>query len=191
VFWHALGSIVCAAHAAELAPALTARGWRLVAPDGPGFGGSPALPAGRYQVPALARLLWELVGALRLERPVLAGHSWGGVVACAAAARPEWCAGLILLDSGHMDYQDTPSFVTGKTLAEYVAQAEDRAFSSDGWDAFWAELQEDVRRPLTPELKEIIRACVREEDGRIVPSGSPEAHGAAYHGIAVFRATST
>jgi pimeloyl-ACP methyl ester carboxylesterase len=192
VFWHALGVVVCGSHAAELAPELSRRGVRLIAPDAPGFGASAALPPERYAVPELAELLLALVAELGLERPVLAGHSWGGVVVCAAAAaESERCAGLVLLDSGHRDYQELPSFVAGKTREEYVADAESRRFAIDGWDAFWSELQEDVRRPLTEELREAFRPCVLEENGRIVPSSSPAAHGAAYHGIASFRVSAT
>ena len=44
LFWHPLGDVTSGAYLTELAPTLTARGLRLVAPDGPGFGGSPALP---------------------------------------------------------------------------------------------------------------------------------------------------
>jgi pimeloyl-ACP methyl ester carboxylesterase len=192
-FWHALGSIVCGSHAGQLVPEVCTRaGGRLVAPDAPGFGASPPLLAERYAIPALAELLWALVDELGLERPVLAGHSWGGVVVCAAAAAaPERCAGLVLLDSGHMDYQDTPSFDAGKTFEEYVARAEEGRFAIEEWDAFWTELEDEVRAPLTEELKDVFRACVREVDGRIVPAADPQAHGAAYHGIASFRVSET
>ena len=86
VFWHPLGDVTSGAYLTELAPTLTAAGLRLVAPDGPGFGGSPALPPEEYAVPRLAGLVWGLAAALGLDRPVLMGHSWGGVVTLAAAA---------------------------------------------------------------------------------------------------------
>src|SRR4051812_29174355 len=75
LFWHALGPAMSAAYAAELEPAL-GEGWRLVAPDGPGFGASPARPAEGYGIEPLVALFWGLADELGLERAVLAGHSW-------------------------------------------------------------------------------------------------------------------
>ena len=59
-------------------------------------------------------LLWDVVGALGLTRPVvLSGHSWGGAVAIAAAQRPADVGALVLLDSGHLDYADVPGANAG------------------------------------------------------------------------------
>jgi pimeloyl-ACP methyl ester carboxylesterase len=73
---------------------------RVVRIDLPGFGETPletepdASPAGR------ARLVLELARALELERPVLLGHSMGGVVACAAVdLAPDFFSGLALISS--------------------------------------------------------------------------------------------
>ena len=64
LFWHPLGDVTSGAYLTELAPTLTAAGFRLVAPDGPGFGGSPPLAPEEYAVPRLARLVWGLAAAL-------------------------------------------------------------------------------------------------------------------------------
>src|SRR4249919_3196848 len=108
LFWHPLGDVTSGAYLSELAPTLTEQfGLRLVALDGPGFGESPALPAEQYAADRLAGLVWGLAGTLGLDRPVLMGHSWGGVVMLAAAAgRPVDVAALVLLDSGQHDYAD-------------------------------------------------------------------------------------
>jgi pimeloyl-ACP methyl ester carboxylesterase len=194
LFWHALGPAMSAAYAAELEPAL-GEGWRLVAPDGPGFGASPALSAERYAIPRLAELLWGLADRLGLGRPVLGGHSWGGVVAsAAAAARPERVAGLLLLDSGHRDYQEDPTFSAAKALEEYVAEAgrPDRLLRFDGWEPLFEELAGAVRRPLTPSLREAARAGFREEaGGSIVAIPTPEAQGAARYGLGQTRASAS
>ncbi len=66
-----------------------------------------AVPAEEYALGALAGLLDELIDERELDRPVLAGHSWGGAVAMAyAATHPDDVRALILLDSGHLDYAD-------------------------------------------------------------------------------------
>ena len=41
----------------------------------------PALPPERYAVDGLADRFWAVADTLGLERPVLAGHSWGGTIA--------------------------------------------------------------------------------------------------------------
>jgi pimeloyl-ACP methyl ester carboxylesterase len=71
-------------------------GLRVVVPDLPGFGAAPPLRDGRHDVAGYAA--W--VGALLAElggRPVLAGHSFGSIVA-AAAARTADIAGLVLVN---------------------------------------------------------------------------------------------
>jgi pimeloyl-ACP methyl ester carboxylesterase len=192
LFWHALGPAMSAAYTAELEPAL-GDAWRMVAPDAPGFGGSPALAADGYAIDALVSLFWGLADELGLERPVLGGHSWGGVVAsAAAAARPERTAGLFLLDSGHRDYQEDPSFSAEKALDEYVAEAgrPDRLLRYDGWEPLFEELAGAVRRPLTPSLREAARAGFREEaDGSVAAIPTPEAQGAARYGLGQTRAS--
>jgi len=82
-----------------LAPAL-AKSSRVLRPDMPGFGDTPAETAPGLDVPARARFLLATMAALELERPVVAGHSMGGVVATRAAAMaPEAFGGLALIAS--------------------------------------------------------------------------------------------
>ena len=78
-----------------LAPHLAGR--RLVIPDLPGHGASPA---GMHEVtPAgFAEALAGLIDGLKLDRPVIVGHSLGGMIAIELAARrPELVGGLVLL----------------------------------------------------------------------------------------------
>ncbi|MDP9284075.1 MAG: alpha/beta hydrolase [Actinomycetota bacterium] len=69
-------------------------GFRPIAIDGPGFGRSRLLASDRYQRASLVELMQRLVDGLELDRPVLMGHSWGGVGALsfAAAHLPTTCA---------------------------------------------------------------------------------------------------
>lgn len=82
-----------------LGPALAARGHRVVAPDHPGYGESPAAPW-----PNTQRNLVEYVGAfvdaLGLDRPVLGGLSLGGGLTLGLALqRPGAFAGVIAFGS--------------------------------------------------------------------------------------------
>jgi pimeloyl-ACP methyl ester carboxylesterase len=188
-FWHALGALTSGAWLSELAPALTAGGRRLVAIDGPGFGASPPRPPEAYAISDLAGLLWDVVDELGLERPVLMGHSWGGTVAVRAAAdRPSSTAALVLLDSGHVDYADDPRSEPGATLEQRVAAMRERRFRLPSMDALRAELADEVRRELTPELLQAVEAGIRVlADGSIEGIPTPETGAAAMQGAVAER----
>src|SRR5258706_6431271 len=62
----------------ELMPELS-RDSRVIRIDLPGHGASSPLP--EYSAPALVTPLAELVGALKLDRPHVIGHSLGGLMA--------------------------------------------------------------------------------------------------------------
>jgi pimeloyl-ACP methyl ester carboxylesterase len=88
----------------DVLPLLTPR-VRAVAPDFFGFGGS-AVPAGPPEEiadeAAFAGDVIELVDALGLEPPVLAGHDVGSAVAAAVARRaPDRIRGLVLMNPTH------------------------------------------------------------------------------------------
>lgn len=63
----------------DLAP-LLARDFTVVVPDLPGHGFTDAPGASRLTLPAMARLLRELLGALGLEPALAAGHSAGAAI---------------------------------------------------------------------------------------------------------------
>jgi len=143
VFWHALGPDASAEYFGEIAARLGAHGYDVFGIDGPGFGGSPLLPSPEeYRLASLAALLRGQVDDLDLERPVVAGHSWGGAVAVTyAATYPDDVRALVLLDSGHIDYADLAEAEIGKSyderLAEVLARpdprnAEGRAMAMNG-----------------------------------------------------------
>jgi pimeloyl-ACP methyl ester carboxylesterase len=83
-----------------VASRLAGAGLRVVALDQRGHGASDQ-PASGYDFATLGRDLDAALAALALERPVLAGHSWGANVALQfAAERPGTVAGLALVDGG-------------------------------------------------------------------------------------------
>ena len=193
VFWHALGAGTSGAYLTELAPTLTGAGLWLIAPDAPGFGRSPALPPERYAIDSLLDLLRGILDERGIERAILMGHSWGGTIVMAfAAAEPERVEGLVLLDTGQMDYQDSPNFPHSRSLEELIedARAPERSIRV-AKDEFEAEAQEGVRRPVTPELLEVFRAGIEERDGDLVSIVTPEVRGAVMQGIMETRVSST
>ena len=84
---------------------LAAAGYRVVVPDGRGYGASDK-PAGidSYRMSRLADDVAGLADALGIGRFRLAGHDWGGVVAWAAAAlHPARVERLAVLNAPHPD----------------------------------------------------------------------------------------
>jgi pimeloyl-ACP methyl ester carboxylesterase len=191
VFWHALGSGTSGAYLTEVAPTMTAAGLWLLAPDAPGFGESSALPPERYETGSVVEMVRGLLDERGIDRAILMGHSWGGtVMAALAAAHPERVEGLVLVDSGQMDYQDVPGFPHGKSYEDLVedAQAPERTIRTTAED-FERDAQEEVRRPITPELLEAFRAGLREEDGQLVSIVTPETRASAMYGLMETRVT--
>ena len=99
--------------------ASSSRIWLLVGPrlaerfhvfalDQRGHGESDKPDSG-YDFPSVVADAASFIGALGLERPVIAGHSWGGNVAVElAATHPELVAGLVLVDGGFMEISARP-----------------------------------------------------------------------------------
>jgi pimeloyl-ACP methyl ester carboxylesterase len=77
--------------------------WTLVIPNRPGFGASPPLPRGDFEVEA--RLFADLLG----DGAHLVGHSYGAVIALlAAAARPQAVLSLTVSEPGALKLAGTP-----------------------------------------------------------------------------------
>jgi pimeloyl-ACP methyl ester carboxylesterase len=79
------------------------RGHTAVTVDLRGHGRS-SKPDGPYDVPTVADDLAALIGALGLDRPVVAGQSWGGNVVLELAARhPSLVRGIACVDGGWLE----------------------------------------------------------------------------------------
>ncbi len=88
-----------------VAPQLAQAGWHVLAPALRGFSPTrflqPDTPR-TGQLAALGRDMLDLVDALGLQQPVLAGHDWGGrAVANACGLRPGVARGLVLMSIGY------------------------------------------------------------------------------------------
>lgn len=95
----------------RVAPLLAAGGLAPLAPDLRGHGLTDK-PDGDYGFGAFAGDLAAFADSFSLERPVLVGHSWGGLLAIDYAARftfgPRAPAGLVLVDGGAVQWDDAP-----------------------------------------------------------------------------------
>lgn len=77
-------------------------------------------PEGGYSIPELADDVAAFCGVVGIERPVVVGHSLGGMIAVDLGARyPSLPGALVLVDPGPIDYlPETVEFFTG--LAEQL-----------------------------------------------------------------------
>jgi pimeloyl-ACP methyl ester carboxylesterase len=107
----------------------------VIAPDAPGHGRSPALPADAYRPSRLAEAATRLLDELGIGHVHIVGFSWGARVGCAFASRfPERAASLALVEGG------TAWPLEPLDLAACVEEArkelEEESFAS--WEAFFA-----------------------------------------------------
>ena len=107
----AQGSKVGGAHHFRAQQALAGQGWQLIVPDRPGHGASPA-PGRPDDAEADGAWVADLLG----DGAHLVGHSFGGCVALAAAARrPDAVRSLTLIEPGMqklaIDHPDVRRFV--------------------------------------------------------------------------------
>ncbi|MET0904338.1 MAG: alpha/beta hydrolase [Acidimicrobiales bacterium] len=121
------GSLATAQEEWEAQRTLVAEGFRFLAPDRRGFGGSPAATGEDFLQDA--RDIAELLG----DGAHLVGHSYGGLGALVAAAlRPEATLSLALLEPATIALgQDHPA---GRSLVEAVRAAWD---AEDAGDREW------------------------------------------------------
>ena len=85
----------------EVAPPLAQAGYRVIVPYLRGYGSTrfldPGTPRSGEQA-ALGRDLHDLIDALDLKAPILAGYDWGGRAACVVSALwPERVGGLVTI----------------------------------------------------------------------------------------------
>ena len=86
-----------------VAASLAASGHPVVTVDLRGHGRS-SKPDGPYDVPTVADDLAALINRLEIDRPVVAGQSWGGNVALELAARrPDAIRGIVCVDGGWLE----------------------------------------------------------------------------------------
>jgi pimeloyl-ACP methyl ester carboxylesterase len=177
LYWDGLGGT--GLHANEIGPILADEfGLRVIAPDPPGHGLSPAGDADSFRPSALAESAAALLSELRVERAAFVGFSWGGRVGVWFAAQfPKRTSCLALVEGGHHGSREPTRLVDA--IAEARAEREEETFPD--WESFFAFERESLRR-WTPALEEAHRAVMQEELGRVAPIARAEIVGAIHHG---------
>jgi pimeloyl-ACP methyl ester carboxylesterase len=103
--------------------ALAGAGFRAIAPDMRGYGGSDRPEAiDCYDLDHLTADLARLLDALEIERAVFVGHDWGGFVAWGMPiAFPERCLGIIGVNTPYMPFPRT-------TIMRQMVKDEERLY---------------------------------------------------------------
>jgi pimeloyl-ACP methyl ester carboxylesterase len=156
------------------APQLEAppQGWRVIAPDLPGFGSSPAGPDDTLTMDAAADAVAALAADLGLRRVVVAGLSMGGYVAFALQRRhPALFRALVLCD--------TRAGADSEEVRRGRLQAAARVVR-DGTDEFIDGLVPKLFSPRTVAGRPQLVAAVRD----MMAEATPSAVAAALLGMA-------
>jgi pimeloyl-ACP methyl ester carboxylesterase len=172
---HALGAVSSGALFGCAVAPLVEAGWRVTAPDLPGFADTPSVAAEDYDMTRLAGLMWRVVDATGAGPVVLVGHSVGGAIALRMhALRPDDVPALVLLDSGHLDYGALHPELLDKPLEDWLADAPDPLSAADRQDLA-TSLEIDPEDPVLDDLM----LAVTEAGGRLVSRTDPLAGAAA------------
>ena len=156
------------------------RRFRVVTFDARGHGVS-GKPSSGYRFETVVADVLAVLRATRLERPIVAGHSWGATVALELAARhPRGVGGAVLVDGGigtlrgTMDWADVkvqlaPPNLAGMQVAEFRRMI--RTFLGDTVE-------------ITPQIEEIVLSVMHvDRRGRIKPRLSRANHFRILRGI--------
>jgi pimeloyl-ACP methyl ester carboxylesterase len=146
-------------------PALAAAGFRALAPDQRGYGGSERPAAVEaYDIHQLTADLAGLLDALGIERAVFAGHDWGGIVAwMMPLLHPARTAGVIGVNTPYFPRPPAPpvGLIRAMWGDNYYIVHFQKAGEAD------AALARDVRRVFT----QLMRRGVPHGGMRALPSG--------------------
>lgn len=128
---------------------------------------------------SLRRRLLRIFEYLELVQPLVVGHSWGASLALdLAACAPASLSKLVLIDGGYMDFQHVPG-MTWERLAQDLAPPRIDLPT----DQFTTAMQAEFASHWRPEFGDIVRAHMREDDGRISARLPFDDHLAYLHGM--------
>jgi pimeloyl-ACP methyl ester carboxylesterase len=136
--------------------------YQTIAFDRPGHGHSERPNHEDITIEVQARLLHATLKELRVESPILVGHSWGGALALIyALLYPESLAGVVLVAPALYDSQDGVSFLTKLPALPLVGDLVNFLFTPllGAW-----VVREDLKKAFAPDRvpKHYLRSVLSE-----------------------------
>lgn len=158
----ALHGLASSAHWYDIIAPLLRDRYRIVAPDQRGHGQTTQASNG-YGWRSVASDAVGLLDLLGIEKAIVFGHSWGGNVAVATAARyPERVAALVMIDGGFF----SPQMIPGATWEAFSQRLSPRDVSGTRAE-FLARMQGQLAMCWNDEIERIVQTMVYEEGGQI------------------------
>lgn len=147
-------------------PATAAAGFRAIAPDMRGYGGSSRPDAVEaYDLMSLCGDLVGLLDALDVDRAVFVGHDWGGFVAWAMPLlHPDRCAGIVGVCTPYVPFPSTD------LLLQLAGGDPDRLYIT------WFQADGVAEAVMDPKAEQIFQTLMR---GGVEPKAMLSAEGAA------------
>lgn len=151
---------------------------RVIAPDLPGHGLSDRSGTG-HDIGSHAAVLARLIGALELKRPVVIGHSLGGMVALQlAVSRPDLVGGVVLLDTilyldrlhNAFDIGSLVDRMRGPTRVETISTTVASLFGSDDDPARRDRLTDEMMNGDLDVAADEVDSMVSWEGSTLLPS---------------------
>ena len=148
-----------------------ARRFRVVTYDARGHGRS-SKPSSGYDFDHLVADAVAVVRAARLRRPLVAGHSWGAMVALElGVARPRSVSAISLIDGGVATRNERPPW------NEFKARLSPPPLAGMPLDDFRRGFRRFSPVPVTPEVEAVFLSLMRvDAEGRIHPRLSRANH---------------
>ncbi len=144
----------------ETMPALSAAGYRAVAPDLPGYGFSSKPSDLTYNYTTFSESLVKLLDALKIKRVSLIGNSMGGGVSIRFTLdHPDRVNKLILVDSAGMGHKRSVAFklLTVPGLNTFISSMNNRAFTM----ATMKSMMFHDKKQVTPERADAYLLALR------------------------------
>jgi pimeloyl-ACP methyl ester carboxylesterase len=149
--------------------AVAAAGFRVIAPDMRGYGGSSCpQPVSAYTLGELTGDLVALLDALAIDSAVFVGHDWGGFVTWGMPVlHPTRVRGVAAACTPYMPFPDVATHlavVEGEVERQYVAWFQQEGVAEAFMDQHVREIMGKIMRT-APPLEEVIAAVI--VDGKL------------------------
>ncbi|MFT5560323.1 MAG: pimeloyl-ACP methyl ester carboxylesterase [Candidatus Azotimanducaceae bacterium] len=151
-------------------PVVAAAGFRVIAPDMRGYGGS-SCPADvdQYSLAELTGDLAALLDALDIDRAVFVGHDWGGFVTWGMAVlHPDRVVGIAAACTPYMPFPSLAkhlAVVDGEIDRQYVAWFQEPGVAEAHMQDHVGTIVTNIMRSSVP-LREVYEAAL-QQDGKI------------------------